>query len=61
MFLDHILKFNNDITAEWDRTSRIVFYRGELELFSLDPSDLSNLYGAYRQMKREILEEEREK
>ena len=53
---ERMLQFG-DLTVWWDETSRINFERDGVELCSLDSTDLSCLYGAYRQMQKELKDE----
>lgn len=54
----HGITFDNGISVEFNEESTINFYDSNNEMIMrLDPSDLTTLYGAYRVMIREILEE----
>lgn len=47
----------DDITVTFSRESTIQFYNKDGELImSMDPTDLSALYGAHRQMTREYID-----
>jgi len=48
------LKFG-DVEVYFDKTSLIVFSEEDIEI-SIDPTDLSVIYGAYRQMEKEKLD-----
>lgn len=58
---DRTLKLEISVLAvTFNETSTIQFYNPETEeiVLQLDPSELSIIYGAYRQMEREQLEDE---
>ena len=56
----HSFTFDNGIIVEFNDESTINFYNiGEELVMTLDPSDLTTLYAAYRAMIRENLEEDR--
>lgn len=50
------LKLHN-CTVEFDETSLITFYNDNA-MVCIGPTELTAIYGAYRQMKREQLEDE---
>lgn len=43
----------------FDEGSTIQFYKDEELILQMDPAELSILYGAYRQMEREQIEDEK--
>lgn len=46
------------VDVVFDEESLIQFCKGDDIILSLDPTDLSTVYGAYRQMQKERIEEE---
>lgn len=56
---DHEFSFENKVNVSFGYGTLIDFYdEDDTLLFSLDPSDLSVIYAAYRAMVREKLEED---
>jgi len=51
---------HGDIIVNFNEESYIFFYDADTdeEIMRIDPSELSIIYGVYRQMKKEIKEEE---